>query len=174
MPLPVRAPAALAAAPCPPEPDHGRELGPVDGVEEAVLAPDRHVVREPDQGAKRDRSEPAQRRPAPAGQVADSHSDIITELMLLAARFSCAVQHGRLGAIMIGPAEIEDMMLDYAEAEATAGMLGCSEAQTWPPRAWSWGSGPSDPAKAHAEAFCPDEQRAWHSHPSALKPSFGS
>ena len=39
---PVRSPAALAAASSPPEADHGRELRPVDGVEEAVLGPDRH------------------------------------------------------------------------------------------------------------------------------------
>lgn len=39
---PVRAPAALAAALRPPEPDHGRKLRPVDGVEEGVLGPDRH------------------------------------------------------------------------------------------------------------------------------------
>ena len=40
--LPVRAPVRLAATACAPEADHGRELRPVDGVEEAVLAPDRH------------------------------------------------------------------------------------------------------------------------------------
>ena len=39
---PMRSPAAFAAPPCPSEPDHGRELRPVDGVEEAVLGPDRH------------------------------------------------------------------------------------------------------------------------------------
>ena len=39
---PVGPPAALAAAFRPPEPDHGRELRPVDGVEEAMLGPDRH------------------------------------------------------------------------------------------------------------------------------------
>ncbi len=61
---------------------------------------------------------------------------------------------------MIGPAEIEDMMLDYAEAEASAGTLGGSEAQTWPPRACSWGLGPSDPIKAQAEPFCSEEQHA--------------
>src|SRR4051812_1676470 len=40
--LPMRALAALAAAPCSAEPDHGRELRPVDEVEKAVLSPDRH------------------------------------------------------------------------------------------------------------------------------------
>jgi len=72
---------------------------------------------------------------------------------------------------MIGPAEIEDMMLDFAEAEATAGTLGCSEAQPWPPRAWSWGSGPSDPAMIQAEPFRPDEQRPRRAHSGASKPS---
>ena len=38
----MRTPAAFTAAPGPAEPDHGRELGPVDGVKEAVLAPDGH------------------------------------------------------------------------------------------------------------------------------------
>ena len=40
--LPVRACADLTAAAGSPETDHGRKLGPVDGVEEAVLRPDRH------------------------------------------------------------------------------------------------------------------------------------
>ena len=40
--LPMRPPAALAAASSPAEPDQRRELRPVDGVEEAVLGPDRH------------------------------------------------------------------------------------------------------------------------------------
>ena len=39
---PVRSPAALTAAFRPAETDHGRELGPVDRVEEAMLGPDRH------------------------------------------------------------------------------------------------------------------------------------
>ena len=39
---PVRPSAALTAAPRPAGPDHGRELRPVDRVEEAVLGPDRH------------------------------------------------------------------------------------------------------------------------------------
>ena len=38
----VRTPAPLTAAFRPPEPDHGRELRPVDGVEEAMLRPDWH------------------------------------------------------------------------------------------------------------------------------------
>ncbi|MBW4980747.1 hypothetical protein KZZ05_20955 [Marinobacter adhaerens] len=38
----MRSPAALAASLSAPEPDYGRELGPVDRVEEAVLGPDRH------------------------------------------------------------------------------------------------------------------------------------
>jgi len=50
---PVRSPAALAASLSAPEPDYGRELGPVDRVEEAVLGPDRHGDR--DTGSKRDR-----------------------------------------------------------------------------------------------------------------------
>ena len=40
---PVWPPAALAATFRPPEPDYGRELRPVDRVEEAVLGPDRHA-----------------------------------------------------------------------------------------------------------------------------------
>ena len=39
---PVWASAALAAALRPAEPDHGRELRPVDRVEDAVLGQDRH------------------------------------------------------------------------------------------------------------------------------------
>lgn len=38
----VRPPAALTAAPSAPKADYRRELRPVDGIEEAVLAPDRH------------------------------------------------------------------------------------------------------------------------------------
>ena len=46
--LPVRTPAALAAALRPAEADRHRQLAPVDRVEEAVLGPDRHdVVRSP-------------------------------------------------------------------------------------------------------------------------------
>lgn len=41
--LPMWAGTDLAAPLRPLEADHGRELGPVDGVEEAVLAPDRHA-----------------------------------------------------------------------------------------------------------------------------------
>jgi hypothetical protein len=51
--LPMRATAGLTAAPCPPEPDHGRELRPVDRVEEAVLAPDGHGRKWPRLGAFR-------------------------------------------------------------------------------------------------------------------------
>jgi hypothetical protein len=40
--LSVRPTAALTASASPPEADHSRQLRPVDGVEEAVLAPDRH------------------------------------------------------------------------------------------------------------------------------------
>ncbi len=40
--FPMRTPAALTAAPGASEADHRRELRPIDGVEEAVLAPDRH------------------------------------------------------------------------------------------------------------------------------------
>ena len=40
--LPVRTPAAFTAALGATEADHGRQLRPVDGVEEAVLAPDGH------------------------------------------------------------------------------------------------------------------------------------
>ncbi len=38
----MRAPARLASAPGPAKADHGRQLRPVDGVKEAVFAPDRH------------------------------------------------------------------------------------------------------------------------------------
>ncbi|KQQ37520.1 hypothetical protein ASF58_23415 [Methylobacterium sp. Leaf125] len=40
--LPMRTQTDLAAPLRPLEADHGRELRPIDGVEEAVLAPDRH------------------------------------------------------------------------------------------------------------------------------------
>ena len=40
--LPMRSPAALTAALSAPKADHSRQLWPVDGVEEAVLAPNRH------------------------------------------------------------------------------------------------------------------------------------
>lgn len=38
----ARPPATFAAVSRPPEPDHGRELRPIDGTEVAVLGPDRH------------------------------------------------------------------------------------------------------------------------------------
>lgn len=44
---------------------------------------------------------------------------------------------------MLGPAEIEDMMLEYAEAEAEAHNFRRSRSQQWPPSSWSWGSGPA-------------------------------
>ena len=40
--LPMRSPAALTAALGATEADHSRQLWPVDGVEEAMFAPDRH------------------------------------------------------------------------------------------------------------------------------------
>ena len=40
--LPVRPAAALTSTACPPEADRGRELRPIDRVEEAVLPADRH------------------------------------------------------------------------------------------------------------------------------------
>ncbi len=55
----------------------------------------------------------------------------------------CAVQHDRWRTAMIGPAEIEDMMLEYADAEAEAHTFGHSRSQQWPPSSWSWGSGPA-------------------------------
>jgi len=45
--LPVGASADLTEATCTREPDHGRELGPIDGVEEAMLAPDGHGRKRP-------------------------------------------------------------------------------------------------------------------------------
>ncbi|GJD52982.1 hypothetical protein OPKNFCMD_5750 [Methylobacterium crusticola] len=44
---------------------------------------------------------------------------------------------------MIGPAEIEDMRLEYAAAEAAAGRAGPPGAGQWPPARWSWGVGPT-------------------------------
>ena len=40
--LPVRPPTPFACTSSPTEPDHGGQLGPIDRVKEAVLAPDRH------------------------------------------------------------------------------------------------------------------------------------
>ena len=51
--LPVRAPAALTGSAGTAEADRGRELAPVDGVEEAVLAPDRHGSHHPGEGHHR-------------------------------------------------------------------------------------------------------------------------
>ena len=51
--LPVWPPTPLAAATSPPKADHGRELRPVDGVEEAVLGPDRHDSRTVPPSAKK-------------------------------------------------------------------------------------------------------------------------
>lgn len=42
---------------------------------------------------------------------------------------------------MLGPAEIDDMMLEYAEAEAEAHKFGHTRSQQWPPSSWSWGAG---------------------------------
>lgn len=44
---------------------------------------------------------------------------------------------------MIGPAEIEDMMSEYADAQPTSDEVRSSEPQKWPPSSWSWGSGPT-------------------------------
>jgi hypothetical protein len=54
---------------------------------------------------------------------------------------------------MIGPAEIEDLMLEYADAVAAADEAGCSGARGGAPRAWSWGLGPTQESKAEAKPF---------------------
>ena len=70
--LPVWSPTTLASAPGAPEPDRDRELRPVNRVEEAMLAPDRHgVVRRSD--LKRERrtawtGRPGLRCARPSGQ----------------------------------------------------------------------------------------------------------
>lgn len=43
---------------------------------------------------------------------------------------------------MIGPAEIEDLMLEYADAVAAEDEARGSGARDNAPRAWSWGLGP--------------------------------
>ena len=48
-------------------------------------------------------------------------------------------------ADMIGPAEIEDMMLDYAEAHAAAGEQATSELQSGLLSICSWGAIPVNP-----------------------------
>lgn len=44
---------------------------------------------------------------------------------------------------MIGPAEIEDMLSEYTDAQPTSDALTSAELQSWPPRHWSWGAGPT-------------------------------
>ena len=57
------------------------------------------------------------------------------------------------GPNMIGPAEIEDLMLEYADAVAAADEPGCSDARGGAPRAWSWGLGPTQGSKAEAKPY---------------------
>jgi hypothetical protein len=54
---------------------------------------------------------------------------------------------------MIGPAEIEDLMLEYADAVAAEDEAGCSSARGGAPRAWSWGLGPTQGSKAEAKSY---------------------
>ena len=44
---------------------------------------------------------------------------------------------------MIGPAELEDMLTEYADAQPIREEVTSSELSTWPPSHWSWGSGPT-------------------------------
>lgn len=44
---------------------------------------------------------------------------------------------------MLGPADIEDMMLEFAAAEAAVVERDPPEGQRWPPTSWSWGVGPA-------------------------------
>jgi hypothetical protein len=59
---------------------------------------------------------------------------------------------------MIGPAEIEDMMLEYADAEAEAHKFGHSQSQQWPPSSWSWGLG----STRDRTPVLPLDAPAWH------------
>ncbi|AWN40571.1 hypothetical protein DK389_08540 [Methylobacterium durans] len=43
---------------------------------------------------------------------------------------------------MIGPAEIEDMLSEYADAQPSPDDLMSTELQSWPPSHRSWGAGP--------------------------------
>ncbi len=44
---------------------------------------------------------------------------------------------------MLGPADIEDMMLEFAEAEAVAREQDPPHGSKLPPATWSWGMGPT-------------------------------
>ncbi len=65
--------------------------------------------------------------------------------LLSSQPLACAAHHDRRGTIMLGPADIEDMMLEFAAAEAAAKERGPSDSSHRPPTSWSWGSGPSTP-----------------------------
>ncbi len=57
------------------------------------------------------------------------------------------------GPNMIGPAEIEDLMLEYADAVASADEAECSDTRRGAPRFWSWGLGPTQASKAGAKLY---------------------
>ena len=44
---------------------------------------------------------------------------------------------------MIGPAEIEDMLSEYADAQPAPNKMASPELQSRQPSRWSWGSGPA-------------------------------
>ncbi|GEP07019.1 hypothetical protein MOX02_50570 [Methylobacterium oxalidis] len=44
---------------------------------------------------------------------------------------------------MIGPAELEDMLAEYADAQQPPDELTSTELSTSPLSHWSWGSGPT-------------------------------
>jgi hypothetical protein len=60
---------------------------------------------------------------------------------------------------MLGPADIEDMMLDLAEAEAEAEAAASEQnpplAKKWPPTSLSWGMGPTWDQKQTSLAHTP-------------------
>ena len=57
------------------------------------------------------------------------------------------------GQSMIGPAELDDLMLEYADAHAAADEAGCSDIQDSAAKAWSWGLGPTQGTMVKAKAY---------------------
>ncbi len=52
---------------------------------------------------------------------------------------------------MIGPAEIEELMLEYADAAADEAR--CFDDRGNAPRTWSWGLGPTPASKVEAKPY---------------------
>ncbi len=60
---------------------------------------------------------------------------------------------------MIGPAEIEDLMLEYADAVAAANERERFDTRGSASHVWSWGLGPTQGSKAEAKPYVLIEQQ---------------